>query len=397
VAWGIRDIAAAKICADGESFEAYYHMLMHLLLVLLLGSAPLGNALAAERKENWNTDWEKTVSGAKKEGRVALFLYQRDNIEAAVKAFEQRYPEIQVVTATTPAAETGPRIMAERRAGKYLWDLCICGPTTPFAVLYTAKALDSIKSALILPEVLDETKWWVGKHHYMDPDGKYIFVFLGSVEAPNVYYNKNLVAPNELGSFWDLVKSKWRGKMVALDPRQPGRPRVQARTLYHMPQLGPAFLKRFFSETDVALSRDDRQGMDWLAAGKFSLCLFCGTVEVARAQGLSVEDANSTMWKEPPVIYSGSNGTLALMNDAPHPNAATVFINWLLSKYGQTTFQKIMNTPDVVMESMRIDISKDPIAPQNRRVPGTRYVVMDTPERSDQTPVSKLLKEIIKN
>ena len=85
------------------------------------------------------------------------------------------------------------------------------------------------------------------------------------------------------------------------------------------------------------------------------------------------------------------------MNQAPHPNAAKIFINWLLSREGQTTFQKIMNTPDVVMESLRIDISKEAIAPRNRRVPGVKYVVMDTPERSDQAPVSKLLNEIIKN
>lgn len=84
------------------------------------------------------------------------------------------------------------------------------------------------------------------------------------------------------------------------------------------------------------------------------------------------------------------------MNQAPHPNAARLFINWLLSREGQTSFQKIMNTPDVIMESMRTDIPKDVIA-RNRRVAGVKYIVMDTPERSDQAPVSKLLGEIIKN
>ncbi len=370
---------------------------MKKFVVLSSLSLVIALSAGAEAAERGGAEWDKTLSAAKKEGRVAIFLYQRDNIEAAVKAFERRYPDIQVVAASTPAAETGPRLMAERRAGKYLWDLCICGPTTPFSVLYAAKALDSIKSALILPEVLDETKWWDGKHHYMDPDGKHIFVFVGSVEVPNVYYNKTLVAAKDLSSFWDLVNSKWRGKMLALDPRHPGRQRVQARILYHMPDLGPAFLRRFFSEMNVTLTRDDRQAMDWLATGKFSLCLFCGNIETARTQGLPVSDADSSTWKETPVIYSGSNGTLALMNQAPHPNAARIFVNWLLSKEGQTTFQKIMNTPDIIMESMRTDISKEVIAPQSRRLTGVKYVVMDTPERSDQAPVSQLLKEVIKN
>ena len=353
-------------------------------------------ATTAEAQGQWEAEWAKTQAAARKEGRVSLFLFQRDNIETAVKSFEKKYPEIQVTTASTTAAETGPRIMAERRAGKYLWDICICGPTTPYAVLYPAKALDPVKPALMLPEVLDESKWWSGKLHYMDPDSQYIFVFLGTVDMPNLYYNKNLVDPKEFQSYWDLVNAKWRGKILALDPRQPGRQRVGARFLYHIPELGAGFLTRLFTEMDVTLSRDDRQSMDWLAVGKFPLCLFCGDIESARAQRLPVEAFNTYRWKETPAIYSGSNGTVALMNQAPHPNAARLFVNWLLSREGQTAFQRIMNTPDTMMESMRTDIPKDPIPPEARRVAGVRYIVMDTPERSDQQPVSKLLGEILK-
>ena len=240
---------------------------------------------------------------------------------------------------STPAAETGPRLMAERRAGKLLWDICICGPTTPFAVLYPAKALDPIKPALLLPEVLDQSKWWEGKHHYMDPERSYIFVFLGSVDMPNLFYNKNLVDPKEFKSYWDLINPKWRGKIVSLDPRQPGRQRVGGRFIYNIPELGEKFLTRLFAEMDVALSRDDRQALDWLAVGKYSLCLMCGNIEAATAQGLPVGEFDVYRWNETPAIYSGSNGTVALMNQAPHPAAAKVFINWLLSRDGQLSFQ----------------------------------------------------------
>jgi iron(III) transport system substrate-binding protein len=365
-------------------------------LCLLLAIPQVDSAIAAETKSGSEADWAKVVGAAKKEGKLAVFLYQRENIESAVRAFEKKFPEIQVTTASTPAAETGPRIMAERRAGKYLWDICICGPTTPYTILYPAKALDPIRPALMLPEVIDASKWWGGNHHYMDPEGTTIFVFLGTVEMPNLYYNKNSVEPKEFRSYLDLLKPKWRGKILALDPRQPGRQRVGARFLYHVPALGPSFLTRFFTEMDVALSRDDRQAMDWLAVDKFSICLFCGNVEAARTQGLPVEDFKTTAWKETAAIYSGSNGAVALMNQAPHPHAAKLFINWLLSREGQTNFQKVMNTPDLVMESMRVDIPKDPIPLERRREAGVNYIVMDTPERSDQEPVSKLLKEIIK-
>jgi len=363
------------------------------LLLILFSLLPA--LYAAEQKSFRQEEWEKTVSAAKKEGRVGVFLYQRDNIEAAVKAFEKRYPEIQVDTVATSAADTGPRLMAERRADKYLWDICICGPTTPFSVLYPAKALDPIKPALMLPEVVDESKWWGGEHHYMDPEGKQIFVFIGTVEMMNVYYNTKLVRADELKSFQDLFHPKWKGKIVAMDPRQPGRQRVSARVLYHIPELGADFLRRLFTEMDVTLSREDRQALDWLAVGKFALCVFCGRVSYAKAQGLPVDEFKTSTWVKTPAIYSGSNGTLALLNRAPHPNAAKLFINWLLSREGQTAFQKTMNSPDITMESMRIDISKDPVPSEDRRVEGVNYIIMDTSERSDQAPVSKLLKEII--
>ncbi|HMF47527.1 MAG TPA: hypothetical protein VK603_02715 [Candidatus Saccharimonadales bacterium] len=371
------------------------------LAVLVFGlisvelAAPL-ITLAAETKTSSEAEWAQTITAAKEEAKVGVFLYQRENIEAAVKVFEKKFPDIQVVTASTPAAETGPRLMAERRAGKFLWDVCLCGPTTPFAVLYPAKALDPIKPALLTPEVTDASKWWESKHQYMDPEGSHIFVFVGSVDMPNVFYNKHLVDPTEFKSYWDIIKVKWRGKIVAVDPRQPGRPRVGTRILYNLPELGEKFLTRLFAETDVALSRDDRQALDWLAVGKYALCLFCGNIEAARTQGLGVEEVETYRWKEIPAISSGSNGSIALMNQAPHPNAARVFINWLLSREGQVSFQKSMNSADLLVESMRVDIAKDPVPVPQRRVAGVKYIIMDTPERSNQEPVNKLLKEIIK-
>jgi iron(III) transport system substrate-binding protein len=349
---------------------------------------------AAESKTD--AEWSRMVEAAKREGKVSVFLYQRENIETAIKVFEKRYPDIQVITASTPAAETGPRLMAERRAGKFLWDICLCGPTTPFSVLYPAKALDPVKPALLLPEVVDTAKWWDGKHQYMDAEGSYIFVFIGSADMPNVFYHKPQVDPKEFKSYWDMIQPKWRGKIVALDPRQPGRQRVGGRVLFNIPELGEKFLTRLFSEMDVSLSRDERQALDWLAVGKFALCLFCGNIEAARAQGLAVEEFDVFRWTETPAISSGSNGSIALMNQAPHPNAAKLFINWLLSRDGQLSFQKIMNSDNLLVESLRTDIAKDAVPAGQRRVAGVKYISMDTAERSNQEPVNKLLKEIIK-
>jgi ABC-type glycerol-3-phosphate transport system substrate-binding protein len=155
-------------------------LLYGIILTTVLTGSPMPSILQAAADPAADAEWMRTVTAAKKEGKVSIFLYHRENIETAVRVFEKSFPDIQLVTASTPAAETGPRLMAERRAGKFLWDICICGPTTPFGVLYPAKALDPIKPTLILPEVVNQSKWWEGKHHYMDPEGSHIFVFLAA-------------------------------------------------------------------------------------------------------------------------------------------------------------------------------------------------------------------------
>ena len=90
------------------------------LCAFLLRMAQVDFALAAEMKAANESEWTKTVAAARKEGKLAVFLYQRENIEAAVRAFEKKFPKTQLTIASTPAAETGPRIMTERRAAKYL-------------------------------------------------------------------------------------------------------------------------------------------------------------------------------------------------------------------------------------------------------------------------------------
>ena len=71
-----------------------------------------------------------------------------------------------MTTVTGRGNQLGPRVMAERRAGKFLVDVYIAGLTSTYEILYRAKILDPVRTALILPEVLDESKWWQAQHHY---------------------------------------------------------------------------------------------------------------------------------------------------------------------------------------------------------------------------------------
>ena len=80
-----------------------------------------------------------------------------------------------------------------------------------------------------------------------------------------------------------------------------------------------------------------------------------------------------------------------MLNRAPHPNGAKVFVNWLLSRDAQSLIQKTDGS-----DSLRIDIPKDSVLPENRRLTSVEYLDGDDPKFSDRRPADKLLNEILK-
>ena len=356
-------------------------------ILSLLGLALMADAAEAPRLPAW----EGTLNAARKEGAVAVYFWQGGNLEKALQAFQQKFSEIHLAAVGGRGSGFFNRIVTEQRAGKYLADVCLCGVTSPYEVFHKqAGALDSIKAAFILPEVADASKWWQGRHHFQDPEGRFIFVYWGRAAATRVSFNAKLVSPAEFVSYRDLLNPKWKGKIVAIEPTESAG---GWRALYYKPGVGPEFLKRLFGELEVIFSRDDRQATDWLAMGKAALGLFLRDVPEAKKQGLPVDEFKDSNFKEAPSLDSGPNGTIALMKQAPHPNAAKVFINWFLSREGQTAWQEIMNTDLDQVESMREDIPKDPVQVEYRRRAGVDYVPMFTPDRMDPAPVIKLFKE----
>ena len=168
------------------------------------------------------------------------------------------------------------------------------------------------------------------------------------------------------------------------------------RFFYHHPAIGPAFIKKLFGEMDVTLFRDFRQSIDWLATGKASLCFFCSDLDKAKLQGLPVEEFAS--FKEGAALTT-QYGTLALLNRAPHANAAKVFINWFLSRDGQLALQKsLAKSAAEQADSLRIDIPKNDVQPEDRRVTGVDYLDIDSRvEWTEMKPVLAIFEEALAN
>jgi iron(III) transport system substrate-binding protein len=349
------------------------------LLVLLTAAA----AVAADTR----SEWENLVAAAEKEGQLVLYTGGEASETKIEEAFQSAYPRIKVSSLTGRGSQLGPRIIAERRAGKYLLDLFIGGKGTAYAVLHPAKALAPIQPLLVLPEVLDQSKWWQGKHKYADADGKYIFVFVGSGSVVEIRYNTKLVNPKEFATYWDLLNPKWKGKITGTDPRMGGMDSLVLFFYYH-PTLGPDFMRRLYGEMGVTIARDYRQPIDWLAAGKFAICMPCNSRETRNAikQGLPI--GQIVELKEGGTMTSGG-GTISLIDKAPHPNAAKLFVNWLLSREGQLEFQRRNGS-----DSLRIDIPKQNVLADNRRLDGVDYFDGDDAKYSDRRPADKLLNEI---
>jgi iron(III) transport system substrate-binding protein len=347
-------------------------------------------------RADWKSEWEQTVEAAEKEGQLVVYI---GGYGALIESgqFQRAYPKIKITHITGAGTNLTQRIAAERRAGKYLADVYNGGGNSLSQVLYSGKMIDPIKPVLVLPEVLDTTKWWEGKHKYADKAGESIFVYEGNVSAgAGAAYNTQLIDPRDYKSYWEFLNPKLKGKILSVDIRRVRGAGIPWQFLYYHPELGPKYLRRLFGEMDVTMSADLRQAVDWLAVGKYTLCIPIqgGVVHRANNQGLPVDRFEPYHFKEG-VNLSSAFGSLAVMNRAPHPNAAKVFVNWLLSREGQTLFQKVISVPGDARNSRRIDVPKDHVPASERRLDPMRYFDTDDPDTKDIAPVIKLLDELL--
>ncbi|MBM4298434.1 MAG: extracellular solute-binding protein [Deltaproteobacteria bacterium] len=319
---------------------------------------------------DWKKQWEATVAAARKEGEVAIYGPHNPAYQQVWAIFQKGYPEIKFNFVPGKGADHVQRVVAERRAGKFLADLIMGGSSTYAG--FAPGTLEPLKPLLLLPEVTDAANWFEGRFHFADRQNTSGVIISGEIGTRRGSYNTKLLDPKEVRSWWDLLNPKFKGKLVTFDPRVAGGGGETFLFFYYTPELGEKFITRLLSETDILMTRDLQQGTDWLGSGKVIFQIGSGQpVMKANKQGLPV-DLMPHPLKEGEIMGGGSC-CLAVLSKAPHPNAARLFVNWILSREGQIAWQKYTE-----VNSLRVDIPKTDLAPDDVPQKGVNYFMLNS-------------------
>lgn len=337
-------------CLEGRVFWPWA---LSLLLHLSLAQAqPSG-------KPSWQEEWERLQAAAKKEGRVVVWGPPgAEARQALTSGFQKAFPAIEVEYTGASGSKVAPRLLAERKAGQYLVDIHIGGTTTMLESLLPAGALDPIRPALIRPDAIDPNKWWQGRLDFSDQAAKYNLVFSTNVKTPAAI-NPRIVKKESLRSYWDLIGAKWQGRIGMRDPMTAGPGLATATFWYAQPSLGKEFIRNFFMQQKITLSRDDRQLLEWVARGDYLVAVAPSELHATglKSKGLPIELVRAEQLKESSYLTAGF-GSVVLVNQAPHPNAARLYLNWLLSREGQTEWSRVSG-----YVSRRLDVPRDHLDP----------------------------------
>ena len=332
--------------------------------------------------------WDDVLKAAIAEGEVDVHGGPGEVFHhILVDGFRQAFPQIKVNFSGLSGRDAIPKLVRERAAGIYTTDVYVGGSSSLLQSLKPIHAFAPIRPAFILPEVLDNKAWYGGLDGgWVDRDREFIFGFEATVTETTAV-NRDFVSPDMLKTYDDLLSPKVAGKIVFDDPRLPG-PGLGAAQRYLI-NFGEEWLKRLYSQQKIVYITNPRQEAEWLVSGKYPIGIGTSPDEIARFQqqglGKNVVSFEAPM---PHLTMDFAYGSVALMDHAPHPNAAKVYINWLLSKAGQTDWGKIGGN------SRRIDIpyAVPKFAPQ----PGVTYINEQTEENlANRQEAGNLAKKYI--
>ena len=334
-------------------------------------------------------DWPQVLAAAKKEGKVAVNTFPGDGYKRALKAFTQAYPDIKLEHTGLHSQDFAPRILQERQANLFTWDVTTIPTSTALQVLRPAGVWDPVRPAIVLPEVTDDAGWDGGyERGFAVVKDRAVAYAFSAVRGGGVTINTDLVSEDQVKGLNDMLNPKWKGKLLLPDVRVMGDafwPMTSARL-----NLGDDIIKRLYVDQEPALSRDSRQIAEFMVRGRYPIALGVNPLLLSQfqRQGLG-KTLKLLRFPELDTFSSGAN-TVWLVNRAPHPNAAKVFINWLLTRDAQVVWAKEVET-----NSRRVGV--EPGNPQYAVPRGAKFLQVDAEENlAEVVKTQDIAKAVIK-
>lgn len=301
--------------------------------------------------------WAKVVLDAQKEGRLLIysFAFAGDVGTAISKAFKDKYGiQVDIVVGSAPVMLE--RVRSEYRARQFMTDVTDMNATRSLE-MKNDKLTESAKD---LPALRDKESWYA---HPLDQDPEgHILTFYSNHNTP--YINTNTVKAGEEPQSWlDLLQPRWKGKVLVGDPGvYVGTTHIYYGLVRKSNRLNEDFWRQLGGQIGKFVPGGARDQVLVLMRGEGPVNISVGSAGGAPlvAEGAPVKALNM---KEGGI--SNPSQSLAMLNQAPHPNAARLFLNWFLSAEGlkvfaQTASQATLrkDVPDFLPANAKVDLSK---------------------------------------
>lgn len=315
----------------------------------------------------WEQEWQSLVNKAKKEEKLIVYDTLGPPVRQALADGFKKSTGIIVEFVSGRGAEISQKLLAERRAGIFIADAYMGGATTIISSLKPAQTLSPLPPLLFLPEILDANLWYKKALPWVDKEKKYI---LGTAGIPSGFHDyiflKEQVKEEELASYYDLLKLRWKGKMSIQDPTTAGKGNTWFYAALVFDGIDLDFMKALAQQEPV-LTRDNRQQLEWVVRGKHLIAIAGDQTQFQEFKEMGVPLAGKTVKEHKPRMAAHS-ANIVIIDRAPHPAAASLYLNWYLSKEGQLAFARSYPS-----QSYRNDVSSEHLAAEQRRNPEIDY------------------------
>jgi iron(III) transport system substrate-binding protein len=331
-------------------------------LAILIASLLFGLSLAWGQSE----DTKLLIEGAKKEGK--LLWYTALNIndgDMLTKRFEQKYPFVKTETLRLGSANLLTKIQTEAKAGTFKAD-----------VIEIEGIMGHIfkKQGLLEKYVSPEAQAYPAS--FKDPDGFWTSFF---INTHVLVFNTQLVKKEEIPrTFEDLINPRWKGKIALRDD--------DFDTFGMMLKVmgkekGLNFMRRLAAQ-GVELRSGGTLTIQAIASGEISMGinLYGTRAEEMKRKGAPVD------WVALEFVIA-SPEPVSVAARAPHPNAARLFIDFLLSKEAQSLMRERRRIPS------RPDVPPDP--PELTR--GLKLIATDLSLAEESEQIAKEFYAIFKS